>query len=114
MKTQDISHDLRMAHIVRRACAGGTWVCCEVAGHVCQALVFPEHAVSPNFELDNSRISKLWIRRERDQKIVCSFERGWDIHPATRKAAAICDFLTAGLADHVYGKRAARTPSLVP
>ena len=52
--------------------------------------------------MGQSRISKLWIRREADKQTVCNFDRGWDIRPTTKTAAAIVDFLAAGLAEHTY------------
>ena len=54
--------------------------------------------------MGDSRISKLWIRREADKQTVLNFERGWDIRPTTKLAAAIADFLAAGLAEHTFGK----------
>ena len=70
---------------------GGTWVHGTMAGHAFEALVFPEHATDPAFELDDSRISKLWIRSEETGEVVASFERGWDMKPATEMAKAIVD-----------------------
>jgi len=35
---------------------------------------------------------------------VVNFDRGWDIRPADATAAAIVDFLAAGLADLTYPK----------
>ena len=67
------------------------------------ALVFPEHALIAEYEMGDSRISKLWIRREADEATVCNFDRGWDIRPTTKTAQAIADFLAAGLAEHTYG-----------
>ena len=100
----DIGGDLEILKTTRRAAGAGTWVVGRLNGHRFDALVFPEHAECPDYEMDNSRISKLWIRREADQQIVCNFDRGWDIRPADVTTAAIVDFLAAGLAGHTYGK----------
>ena len=100
----DMGHDLKNTKTTRRASGAGTWVIGTVAGHVFNALVFREHAVSPDFELGESRISKLWVKRLSDDKTVSNFDRGWDIRPTTKVAAAIVDFLAAGLAEHTYGK----------
>jgi len=86
----------------RRGC-GGSWVIGTIAGHRFEALVFPEHADSPDFELADSRISKLWVRRIDDNVTVVNFDRGWDILPATPRAKTIVDLLAAGLAEHVFG-----------
>ena len=100
----DISFDLEITKMTRRVSVGGTWVIGTLHGHRFEALVFPEHAESSDYEMGDSRISKLWIRREADQQTVCNFDRGWDILPATKIAAAIVDFLAAGLAEYTFGK----------
>jgi hypothetical protein len=56
------------------------------------------------YELEDSRISKLWIQRIADKTTVVNFDRGWDIRPETKIAQAIVSFLAAGLADYVYHK----------
>ena len=99
----DIGDDLEITKTTRRAAGAGIWVTGELNGHSFSALVFPEHAECPEYELDDSRISKLWLRREADKQTVCNFDRGWDIRPTTKTAAAIADFLAAGLAEHTYG-----------
>jgi hypothetical protein len=73
-----------------------------IAGHRFDALVFPEHADSPDYELGDSRISKIWLQRLSDRICVANFDRGWDIRPTTKTAQAIVDFLAAGLAEHIY------------
>jgi len=100
----DIGDDLVITKTTRRASGAGTWVIGTLNGHRFSALVFPEHAECPDYEMDDSRISKLWIRREADKQEVCNFDRGWDVRPTTKTAAAIVDFLAAGLAEHTYGK----------
>ena len=52
--------------------------------------------------MGDSRISKLWVKRLSDGKVLCNFDRGWDIHPTDATAAAIVDFLAVGLAEHAY------------
>jgi hypothetical protein len=98
----DIGDDLVIRKTTRRASGGGTWVIGTLNGHRFDALVFPEHADCPNYELDDSRISKLWLQRLADKQEVVNFDRGWDVHPKTEIAQAIVDFLAAGLADHIY------------
>lgn len=100
----DLGDDLEITKTTRQASGAGTWVIGTIAGHRFDALVFPEHAENPDYELGDSRISKLWIRREADQQTVLNFDRGWDIRPVTEMAAAIADFLGVGLAEHTFGK----------
>ncbi len=94
---------LRITKVQRRTSAGGAWVRGTIGEHRFDALVFPEHAEHPNYELDDSRISKLWIQRIDGRVTVANFDRGWDVRPTTDVAAAIVDLLTAGLAEHIYG-----------
>lgn len=101
--TSDLGDDLEITKITRRDSGGGTWVIGTIAGHRFEALVFPEHAECPDYELGDSRISKLWLQRIADKTTVANFDRGWDHRPANTIAAAIVDFLAAGLADFAYG-----------
>jgi hypothetical protein len=108
----EIGDDLRITKTTRRAAGGGTWVIGTIAGHRFDALVFAAHADCPEYELDQSRISKLWLARISDRHTkfgidfttVANFDRGWDLRPTTETAKAIVDFLAAGLAEHVYHK----------
>lgn len=98
----EMGNDLQITKTTRRASGGGTWVIGTIAGHRFDALVFPEHAECPDYELGESRISKLWLQRLADKQEVANFDRGWDRHPANAAAMAIVDFLAAGLAELVY------------
>jgi len=99
-----IGDDLKITKTTRRAAGAGSWVIGTTNGHLFNALVFPEHAECPDYELGDSRISKLWLKRLSDDKVVCNFDRGWDIRPQTGDADLIVDFLAEGLADYTYGK----------
>ena len=98
----DMGDDLVITKTTRRASGGGTWVIGTIAGHRFNALVFPEHAECPEYELGDSRISKLWLQRIADKATVLNFDRGWDIRPTDATATAVMDFLAAGLAEHIY------------
>jgi hypothetical protein len=100
-----IGDDLVILKTIRRTSGGGTWVIGTLNGHRFEALVFPEHAECPDYELGDSRISKLWLLQLSDKSCVTYFDRGWDVRPKTEIAQAIVDFLTAGLAEHVYCKK---------
>jgi hypothetical protein len=100
----EVGDDLQITKVTRRASGGGTWVCGRLAGHRFDALVFPEHAENREWELGDSRISKLWVQRLADRREVFNWDRGADVPAADATAQAIVDFLAAGLADHVYAK----------
>jgi hypothetical protein len=102
MSDADIGDDLTFPNITRHAAGAGTWICGRLNGHRFDALVFPEHAEVPDYELRESRISKLFVQRLADRQTVANFDRGWDVRPTTDEASAIVDFLAAGLADHTY------------
>lgn len=99
---REIGDDLEITKITRQAAGAGTWICGRLNGHRFDALVFREHAESEDFELADSRISKIWVQHLADRQTVANFDRGWDVRPTTNEASAIVDFLAAGLADHVY------------
>ena len=99
---RDIGDDLKIIETTRQAAGAGTWVIGTVAGHKFNALVFPEHAENPDYELFNSRVSKLWIQRLDDETTVVNFDRGWDVLPVNPRANDIMHFLLAGVADSVY------------
>ena len=100
----DLGDDLKISKTSRRASGGGTWVSGTIAGHRFDALVFPEHAESEEYEIGDSRISKLWIQRLADTQTVFNWDRGLDQPAASDLAQAIVDFLSAGLVDHIYAK----------
>ena len=100
----DVAFDLEITKIQPRDSAPGTWVFGRLSGHRFEALVFEDHAENPEWELDDSRISKLWVQRLADKTPVFSWDRGLDIPATDETAKAIVDFLCAGLADHVYAK----------
>ena len=76
----------------------------SLSGYAFCALVFPEHAESPDYELSSSKISKLWMQHLADHKVVVNFDRGWDVRPTTDLESQVVDFLTAGLADFVFAE----------
>ncbi len=100
----DLGDDLRITQTSRRASGGGTWVSGTVASYRFDALVFPEHAENPEWELGDSRISKLWIARLKNKETVFNWDRGMDMPAASDKTQAVVDFLCAGLADHIYAE----------
>ena len=100
----DLGNDLVITKTTRRTSGGGTWVCGTVHRHRFEALVFPDHAENPGWEIGDSRISKLWIQRRAGRKEVYNWDRGLDVPAADTTVQAIVDFLGAGLAEHTYGK----------
>ena len=100
----DLGYDLEITKVTRRASGGGTWVCGMLHGHRFDALVFPEHAENPEWEIGESRISKLWIQRLADKREVFNWDRGADVPAADHLTACIVGFLACGLADHIYAE----------
>ena len=80
----------------------GTWVCGTLHAHRFEALVFPDHADNPDYEIEDSRISKLWIQRLADKQVVFNWDRGADLAAADKTVQAIVDVLAAGLAEHTF------------
>src|SRR4051794_22452535 len=74
----EIGNDLRITKRTRRGAGSGTWVGGRLNGHRFDALIFPEHADNPDWEIGDSRISKLWIARLTDGKTVFHWDRGAD------------------------------------
>src|SRR5687768_8667377 len=99
----DLGHDLVLNKPERRESVPGRWVTGCLNGHYFEALVFEEHAEDPGYEIGDSRISKLYIRRQSDKQEVFNWDRGQDIPAADDTTKAIVDFLAAGLAEAVYG-----------
>ena len=101
----DLDFDLEITKVSRRARGGGTWVSGTLNGtHRFDALVFPEHADNPEWEIGDSRISKLWLSHIKTKDTSYNWDRGLDIPAANKKVQALVDFLYAGLAEHIYGE----------
>jgi hypothetical protein len=100
----DLLNTLNITKVERRTSTAGAWVRGTIGGHRFDALVFPEHAVCESYELEDSRISKLWVQRISDRTTVTNFDRGWDVRPTTPLAEQIVDLLAAGLAETVYAE----------
>jgi hypothetical protein len=98
----DLLDTLKITKVERRTSAGGAWVQGTIGEHRFDALVFPQHAEQPDYELDDSRISKLWVQRISDRATVANFDRGWDVRPTTPVGEQIVDLLIAGLAETIY------------
>lgn len=82
---------------------GGSWVTGTMAGHTFEVLVFPEPARGEGYEISGTRISKLFVRGDREKVCVACFDRGWDLQPTTEAARTIVDVLAAGIAETVFG-----------
>jgi hypothetical protein len=100
----DLLDSMQIRRVERRTTAGGAWVTGTMGGHRFEALLFPAHAENPEYEIDNSRISKLWLQRIEDRATVFNWDRGADIEAATPIAAKIVGLLSAGLAEFIYGE----------
>jgi len=100
----DVGQDFEIRKVTRRAAGAGTWVFGTLSGHRFDALVFPKHADNPEWEIGDSRISKLWIQRLTDKRTVFNWDRGADVSAADATVQAIVDFLAGGLADFMYAE----------
>ena len=98
----DLLDTLRITKTTPRKSAPGSWVNGTIAGHKFEALVFPEPASDPAFEIPGSNISKYCLQDAR-KDTVAEFDRGWSLKPTTEIAQRITDLLAAGLAESVYG-----------
>lgn len=99
----DLGDDLQITKTERRK-VGGTWVSGTIHGHRFDALVFPEPAENDEYEIEDSRISKLWVQRISDRRTVYNWDRGADVEAADDTAQQIVEFLCAGLAESIYNK----------
>lgn len=100
----DLGADLEITKVTRQAAGSGTWVCGTLHGHRFSALVFPAHAENPEYEWEDSRISKLWVQRLADRRTTFNWDRGLDVPAADATTQSIVGFLAAGLADYVYAE----------
>ena len=98
--------DLAITKIQQRASnVGGAWVSGTINDEYrFDALVFADHADSEEYELDDSKISKLWIQRTADKRTMFNFDRGLDVPAANTETQVIVNFLGTGLADLVYAE----------
>jgi len=99
----DSAADLRITKLARRTTSGGAWVRGTLGDYCFDARVFSEHAECPDWELGDSRISKLWVARLKNKETVFHWDRGMDTPAASAKTQAVVDFLAADLAKRIYG-----------
>ena len=98
----ELDYDLTIMRTTRQAAGAGTWVIGRVDGYRFDALVFPEHALNADWEIGQSRVSKLWVQRIGDKATVYNWDRGADVEAIDDEVQAVVDFLNGGLADLVY------------
>jgi len=102
MKHLENGEDIAIKRIEHRQLAGGAWVTGTIQGHRFEALVFPGHAENSSYEIGQSRISKLWVSRERDHETVFNWDRGLDVPANTEEVKGIVSFLCSWVADAAY------------
>ena len=97
--------DLVITKIEKRTSSGGAWVRGKINNAVrFEALVFAEHAEHESYELNQSKISKLWVQRLSDRKVTFNFDRGLDVPAVNTEVQVVVDFLCEGLSDLVFGQ----------
>jgi hypothetical protein len=99
----DLAADLIITRTTRQGAGFGTWVCGRILGHRFEALVFCAHAQNPQWEIGQSRISKLWVERRADRFTVFNWDRGMDLEPINPVARAIVEYLVSTLSARLYG-----------
>lgn len=57
---------------------GNGWKTSFKNGFEAQILSFDEPS---EYGINEGRISKLWIRDNKNHKTVCNYDRGWDVEP---------------------------------
>lgn len=67
---------IKISYCEPRKSCGGTWVAGWIYGYYFNALVFEGHAKDPAWEIGRSRISKLWLQRPRDKRVMYNWDRG--------------------------------------
>ncbi len=100
----DLGDDLVIKKKTRRESAGGVWVIGSLHGYKFNALVFPEHATIPDYEIGDSKVSKLWLQRMSDRQTVFNWNRGADVAATDPTVQAIVNFLCAGLAEYTFAE----------
>ena len=89
----------------RNRAVGGSWVQGRINNEYrFDALVFADHAESEDYELGRSKISKLWIERLVDRRVMFNFDRGLDVPAVNTEVQVVIDFLCEGLSDLVFGQ----------
>ncbi len=99
----DLGDDLVIRKTTRRQSAG-TWVVGSLHGYKFNALVFPQHATIPDYEIGDSKVSKLWLQRMSDRETVFNWDRGADVPATDKTVQAIVEFLCAGLAEYTFAE----------
>ena len=94
---------LTITRVRPRAAVAGTWVTGRLRGYCFEALVFPEHADNPEWEIGRSRISKLWIARRAGGPAAFNWDRGPDVPAVDAEVEMIVNHLVACLAARVFG-----------
>lgn len=73
-----------------------------ISGHLYEAIVWPEHLVNRDEELGDSKITKLWICRNNDNKTVFMFDKGRSIEDIDDNTVSIAKELCAKLSSLVF------------
>lgn len=92
-KHTDRRRTIDIFSIERRPSAPGAWVSGTVDGYRFSALVFAGHALDPEYEVGQSRISKLWVQRLADRRTVYNWDRGLDVSAENDDVQAVVGLL---------------------
>lgn len=92
-----LAETLEITSVKDREYGNGTWVSGKVDGYKFQCLVFSDHAECEEYELNGTKISKLWIRRESDKATVFNFDRGIDVPAADGEVEQLIELIAEGV-----------------
>ena len=99
-----VGEDLDITEVTPQGLGGlGTWVCGTVGGYRFTALAYADHAEVPEYEIGDSRISKLWVQRLADKKLVFNWDRGSDVPAADATVQAVVELICEGAAECACG-----------
>jgi hypothetical protein len=101
-KDEPLEFDIGIHELLPPQPVGRTWVRGCVGPYYFNALVFPEHALNPSYEIGRSRISKLYLERLSDGKVVYNWDRGLDVPSRNKATRRTVSLLADKLASMVF------------
>src|SRR5262245_26790975 len=89
--TTGIEHDLHITEVTKTPNDKGRWVSGTIDGHLFS--VFFDGQVIPDWQMNNTRMSRLWLHRLADNQTVFRWHYGQCLPAADDRAKAVVDFL---------------------
>jgi hypothetical protein len=104
LNNRQIGHDFVITGIRPWGEGPTCWVSGFIHQHSFCAKVYPLHAANPDWEIGDSRISKLELCNLASERPVYVWDRGLCSRPPSPLVRAIVDFLAANLSERLMGK----------